>query len=60
MTLITCPLAVVGTEPRSVAPQDEARVAVVGGQRAEDVAAFEVGHLDEAVLHRQWVVALDL
>jgi hypothetical protein len=33
---------------------------VVGGKRPEDVAALEVGHLDEAVLHGQRVGALDL
>ena len=60
MILITCPLAIVRAEPRSVAPEDESRVAVVRGQRAEDVAALEVGDLDEAVLHRQRVVALNL
>ncbi len=33
---------------------------MVGGQGSEDVAALEVGDLDEAVLHRQGVVALNL
>ena len=41
-------------------PQDESRVAVVGGPGAVDVGALEVGHLDEAVLGRLGVVTLHL
>ena len=44
----------------SLTPQDESRVAVVGGPGAVDVGALEVGHLNEAVLGRLGVIALHL
>ncbi len=59
MTL-TCPDSLVRAQPAGVAPQDVAGVAVVRGQGARDVLAPEVGHLDEAVLHRAGMVALHL
>ena len=48
------------TSSFSLTPQDESRVAVVGRPGAVDVGALEVGHLDEAVLGRLGVVALNL
>ena len=48
------------TKPGCISPEDVARIAVVCSQGTEDVFAPEVGDLDEAVLDRAWVGALDL
>ena len=59
MIFLTAPRALLGAKPGGVPPQDVAGIAMVGGQRAENVTAAEIGHLYEAVLGRCRVVAMD-
>ena len=45
---------------KTLTPENEAGIAVVGGPGAVDVAALEVWDLDKPILRRLWVCALNL